>query len=258
MNVQMIFDYHTHTTFSKGLTPWTPHGKGTIEENARAAVAAGLRAIAISDHGPGHLTFANRLKNLPEIRNEINRVKGLFPTLEVYLSVEANILDGVHSLDVEPQDAAKFDFLIGGYHLAVRNAYVISNFTLTKGYFAGKERMGKATIRNTEMVIRALYENNLRILTHPGDKAPVDIAAIANACAETDTWMEISNFHSNLTVEEIKLAAATEAKFVISSDAHRPERIGRFENGLKRAMEAGLDPERIVNITVSQEDKVPR
>jgi len=251
MNAQMIFDYHTHTTFSKGLTPWTPHGKGSIEENARAAAAAGLHAIAISDHGPGHLTFANRLRNIPEIRKEMERVRALIPGLEIFLSVEANILDGVHSLDVSPEDASKFDFLIGGYHLAVRNAHVISNFTLTKGYFATESRVQKATIRNTEMIIRALYENNLRILTHPGDKAPVDIVAIAKVCAETDTWMEISNFHSNLTVDEIKLAAATEAKFVISSDAHRPERIGRFETGLKRAMDAGLDPARIVNIIVS-------
>jgi putative hydrolase len=71
---------------------------------------------------------------------------------------------------------------------------------------------------------------------------------IARACGETDTWMEISNFHSHLSGEEIKVSAQTSAKFVISSDAHRPERIGSFEKGLKRAMEAGLDPARIVNI----------
>ena len=98
------------------------------------------------------------------------------------------------------------------------------------------------------MIVRALHENNLRILTHPGDKAPVDILEIARACAETDTWMEISNFHSHLSGAEIKIAAQTNVYFVISSDAHRPERIGSYEKGLKRAMEAGLDPARIVNI----------
>jgi len=103
-------------------------------------------------------------------------------------------------------------------------------------------------MRNTDMIVRALHENNLRILTHPGDKAPVDIMELARVCAETDTWMEISNFHSHLSGEEIKVVAQTSVQFVISSDAHRPERIGSFEKGLKRAMEAGLDPERIVNI----------
>ena len=46
---EMIFDYHTHTVFS--------HGKGTIEDNVKAAIDAGLKAVAISDHGPGHLSL---------------------------------------------------------------------------------------------------------------------------------------------------------------------------------------------------------
>ena len=42
---KMLFDYHTHTTFS--------HGKGSIEDNVKEAVKKGLKAIAITDHGPG-------------------------------------------------------------------------------------------------------------------------------------------------------------------------------------------------------------
>ena len=60
--------------------------------------------------------------------------------------------------------------------------------------------------------------------------------------------MEISTHHRNLTVEQIKEAAHTDAVFVISSDAHVPHRVGTCEGGLERAFEAGLDPERIVNI----------
>jgi hypothetical protein len=36
MKYIMTFDYHTHSLYSHGMTPWTHHGKGTIEENARA------------------------------------------------------------------------------------------------------------------------------------------------------------------------------------------------------------------------------
>ena len=36
--------------------------------------------------------------------------------------------------------------------------------------------------------------------------------------------------------------------FVIGSDAHVPEKVGEFAAQLKRALAAGLDPERIVNI----------
>ena len=42
--------------------------------------------------------------------------------------------------------------------------------------------------------------------------------------------------------------AKENVKFIISSDAHSPERVGTYEGGLLRAFRAGLDPERIVNI----------
>jgi putative hydrolase len=253
MNYQMTFDYHTHTAYSHGLTPWTPHGKGTIMENAVAAAAKGLSAIAISDHGPGHMTYGIKLGNLPQVRKEIEQVKRKVPGLDIFLSVEANIRSGSQSLDLTTEEAKAFDFLLGGYHLAVRHAFTTSNYFINRGIFANEKNTRRAMVRNTEMVIRALFENNLRILTHPGDKAPVDILEIAKACGETDTWMEISNFHSHLALDEIKVAASTNALFVISSDAHRPERIGSFEKGLNRALKAGLDPSRIVNIKESRE-----
>ena len=98
------------------------------------------------------------------------------------------------------------------------------------------------------MVIKALYENDIAILTHPGDKGPFEMLPIAEACADTDTLMEISTWHPHLTVDEIRIAAQTDAQFIISSDAHVPERIGDFEGGLERALEAGLDLSRIVNL----------
>ena len=44
-----------------------------------------------------------------------------------------------------------------------------------------------------------------------------------------------------------------DVRFIISSDAHKPERVGTFEGGLKRALAAGLDPERIVNIAAVEQ-----
>lgn len=42
-------------------------------------------------------------------------------------------------------------------------------------------------IKNTEMTVKAIYENEIKILTHPCDKGPFDIAEIAKACAERGT-----------------------------------------------------------------------
>ena len=93
-----------------------------------------------------------------------------------------------------------------------------------------------------------MFINHIDILTHPGDKGPFDIDNIARACEDTGTFMEINAKHPHLSVEEIRIAAKYDVKFVISSDAHVPENVGLYEPQLLRALDAGLDPERIVNI----------
>jgi len=238
---KMTFDYHTHTTFS--------HGKGSIEDNVKAAAAHGLTAIAISDHGPGHLTYGVKRKNFTVMRQEIERLQPLYPELDIYLSVEANIVSTGNYLDVTEAEKEWFDFIIGGYHYGIPKGYCVGNWL--DAHKMAPSGIGRSLlVKNTDMTVKAIYENNLRFLTHPGDKGRFDIKEIAKACAATDTWMEISTWHSHLTTEEIKIAATEDVKFIVSSDAHSPNRVGSFEGGVKRALEAGLDIERIVNIEV--------
>ena len=49
-------DLHTHTLYS--------HGKGTPEENVLAAISCGLKTVAVSEHGPGHMFFGVRGRKL--------------------------------------------------------------------------------------------------------------------------------------------------------------------------------------------------
>ncbi len=242
---KMTYDLHTHTIYSHGFIK--PHGKGTIEENVQAAVNAGLRGIAISDHGPGHKFYGVRKNKLPEMREEIDRLKPIYPQIDIYLSVEANIMESENHLDVVPREFRKYDFVIAGYHYGVLHGHCTGNFMYGRGMSTRRGRERLLDI-NTEMMVGAVYENNLKILTHPGDKGPFDIHEVAKACARKNTLMEISTWHSHLTVDEIKTAMKEDVMFIISSDAHTPQRVGSFEGGLARAMEAGLDLDRIVNI----------
>ena len=240
---RMKFDYHTHTIYSHG--PVRPHGKGTIEENVRAAAERGLDAVAISEHGPGHLTYGLKKEKIPEMRDEIERLKKIYP-VEIFLSVEANIVDRDDYLDVLPEEFELFDFVNAGYHYGVKDGYCIANYSYTHGMRKHKEE--EYTERNTEMVVNAVMNNDIKILTHPGDKAPVDMDRVAKACEETGTWMEISTHHAHLTPAEIEICAKYDVRFVISSDAHVPEKVGTFEPGIEKARLAGLDLSRIVNI----------
>lgn len=236
---RMVFDYHTHTTFS--------HGKGSIQDNVKAAVAAGLSALAVTDHGPGHLTYGVKRKDFPVMRAEIDRLKALYPQIKLYLGVESNVISRAPYLDVTKEELQYFDFIIGGYHYGIPGGYCIGNWL--DAHKLAPAAIGRRLLsKNTDMTLKALYENDLKILTHPGDKGRFDIAAIAKACEETDTLMEISTWHAHLTVEEIKIAAKTDVKFVVSSDAHTPDRVGSFAGGVQRALQAGLDLERVVNI----------
>jgi len=243
---RLEYDLHTHTTFS--------HGKGSIEDNVKAAVARGLKILGISDHGPGHVTYGLKRSNIPVMRDEIERLKPLYPQIEILLGVEANIINPSGKLDVTEEELRQFDYLLAGYHYGVFGEKPFhalglhaQNYIL-HGWFHRSTK--KQKIKNTEYTIRAIYENDIKILTHPGDKGVFDIGEIAMACAERGTLMEISTWHNWLTVEGIKEAAKTDARFVISSDAHTPERIGDYEGAVDRIRKAGLDFERVVNLIV--------
>ena len=81
---RMIYDHHTHTIYS--------HGKGTILDNVRVAAAKSIRSIAITDHGPGHLTYGIKMEQIPQMRADIAAAKAEFPEMEILLGVEANTL----------------------------------------------------------------------------------------------------------------------------------------------------------------------
>ncbi len=245
MKYKMIWDFHSHTRYS--------HGKGTIEESVIIGMKRGLKKVAITEHGPGHLAYGVSMKKMKEMKVEIEKLKDLYPEIEIVFGVEANISTKGNLIDVKPEEMNFFDIVLAGYHYGILGAFSGENFLAAKFKRAEnasieKAKKGSLLVRNTEMVVNALYKNDIFMLTHPGDKGPFDILELAKACEATDTLMEISNWHPHLDEAGIKTAAKTGVKFAISSDAHSPERIGGFTKGLKRAQNAGLDLSRIVNI----------
>ena len=240
----MIYDLHTHTTYS--------HGTGSVEDNVKVALEKGLEYIAISDHGPGHLFYGVKRSDFPNMMKDIEEMNAKYPDINVKCSVEANILhaqpgtDHANGLDVRPDEIKDFDFIIAGFHFGCPNCSSVRNWLWSHGFKAGEENLKKS---NTKMVTDALRKNDIAILTHPGDKGPFDIPEIARVCAETGTLIEINSRHGHLTTEEIKEAMKVDGlKFVISSDAHTPDAVGGFRTALQRALDAGLDISRIVNI----------
>ncbi len=240
---KLLYDYHTHTVYSR-IGPYL-HGKGRIIDNARAAVREGLSELAITDHGPTDF-YGLSLSRIPNMRKDIAKAKKKFPQLRIWLGVEADIVDTPSGLDVAPEDFDKFDFVNAGYHY-VPNCHMIANW-ISFHMPLPKFITNRLRKQNTERIVRALKSNDIKILTHPGDKAFIDEHAVAKACEETGTLVEINARHKHPDADDLRIYKNYDVSFIIDSDAHKPKYVGRYAESLALAIEAGIDPGRIVNI----------
>ncbi|MDR0357125.1 MAG: PHP domain-containing protein [Clostridiales Family XIII bacterium] len=242
----LISDLHTHTRFS--------HGTGSVEDNVTAARARGIMKIGITDHGPGHLLFGVRRRNIPKMRAEVERLGALYTDMEILLGVEANISNNSGALDIKPSEFKYFDYITAGYHYAAVGANPLSG-AIKAVQNAAEHKSGIDTKglvrRNTRNIVRALERNSIKILTHPGDKAPVDLLEIAVVCAKTETLVEINTAHMSLSSEDIRTMALADVSFIIGSDAHSPGRVGDFVSAVSIALDAGIDMSRIVNLRIA-------
>ena len=149
------FDLHTHTTYS--------HGKGSIEDNAAAAAAAGLKTLGISDHGPGHKTYGVKRENLPVMRREVDALNEKYQDIKVLLGVEANIWEPGNHLDITEEDKTYLDYVIAGYHYGVRNGHCIRNFV---NWHTGKRQDKKLLRINTGSGMSGMQRNLCGSRTH--------------------------------------------------------------------------------------------
>src|SRR5690606_22061075 len=119
---------------------------------------------------------------------------------------------------------------------------------ISKFFYLGRE---KAKELNTRAYIKALNKYPINLISHPGSKARVDIVELAKEANKHNTYLEISAKHSQLSVESLKLLLDVDVYFMVNSDAHEPEDIGNVDEALRRALEANLPLNRIVNIEIN-------
>lgn len=216
-------DYHTHTRYS--------HGKGTVLDNAEAALKSGLCAIAITDHGFSHPAFGMRRRKLPAMRADCTAAEEK-TGVKVLLGIESNILGESGKIDVKPTDYDKLDIILAGVHRMVfydkakdyRNLFFANAFNdLFK-----KEASSSLKAYNTRCYVNAIKSNPIDILTHLDFKVDCDVKVVAECCADYGTYVEINTKKIHMTSEEWNEVFSTKANFIIDSDAHTPSRVGEI------------------------------
>lgn len=235
-------DYHSHTTYSDGTT--------SLEDNVRQALAVGLKVIGIADHAWGHAFYGIDKAKLGEIRQEIARLREKYPAIRIMHSVEANILGRSGKTDLTPEEMSEFDIVQAGYHFGSKPSsfddvvsHVINYLNRLFGLF-----QKTAIKRNTQGLINAMRDYPFHILTHPGDKGPVDIVRVAEAAIKYNKLLEVNKRHHFLTVEQLRQIKDMDIKLVLGSDAHKLEDIGQVDECIDRLIQAGVDLKKVVNL----------
>ena len=237
--MQILADYHTHTKYS--------HGKGTIEENVLEAISKGIKTIGISDHGYKHLAYGIKLNDIYKMREEIDKLNEKYSNIKILLGMECNILDSYGNIDINDKIIENCDYIMAGYHFASTPTSLRSMLNHCNNYMAKNE---KAKEYNTNSIINAMKNNDIFIITHPGDKGDVYIEEIAKVAKDTDTRLEINSSHGFLNKNQLIKIKSIGNKFIIGSDAHIPQNVGNFDLAMKIIKEAKVDLSLIENITI--------
>jgi DNA polymerase (family 10) len=224
-------DLHMHTTATDG--------EDTLAEMVRAAVAIGLRYIAITDHSQ-RVTMARGLDPVRLLKqwHEIDRLNESLaedgqPPIVVLKGIEVDMLEK-GGLDLSDNVLEQADWVVASLHY---------------GQNQPRERI-------TARIIEAIENPHVSVIGHPTGRLlnrrppyDVDMEAVIAAAARTGTFLEINANPWRLDLNELYAAAAKKAgvKLVISTDAHSTRGLDLMRCGVLQARRAGLEATDIAN-----------
>ena len=219
-------DLHSHTTATDG--------KDDIETMARAARAAGLEYLGVTDHSQalamaGGLDEAAALAHAKRIRATNGRVEGM----TLLAGIECDIrLDG--TLDLADDCLAQLDVVIASIH---------SGFTLEPEAL-------------TDRLLRAIENPWVDALGHPTGRLLLrreplrfDLDRVLKAAIAQGIAIEINSLPDRLDVGDTVARRALDlgATLIVSSDSHSAQSFGVLDWGIRVAKRAWATSGNILN-----------
>lgn len=239
----ILGDYHTHTVYS--------HGTGSVEENVVAAIEKGLKEIAITDHGFGHMFYNLRKSDFKSFLEDIAVCRAKYPEINIYAGVEANFVGDDGQVDLPDKARERLDIAVCGYHKsAARGFYGFFQFTLPR-LLPGKNS-AEMLVKNTDAYIKAMDKYMIDIISHPNYGAKIDLKAVGKVAKELGVFLELNGKRVNMTDDEILMLRDTGCTFICDSDAHSPDRVGDV------SLPAAIIERLGIQDSVANWDKLPR
>jgi len=195
----------------------------------------GLKAFALTDHGPVHGT------PFPHFPVMLSRMPSLVEGIRVFKGIEATILNEEGELD-------KPVFENGSYEVVLAALHDYGEFSAPGG-----------TERNTRAVVNAMRRHpEIRVLAHPFyGKFPLDLDAVTDVALETGTALEVNNSYlltgkADTEALSILLEYAGEkgTMLCVNSDGHMFNEMGNFDRALAFLERYGVENLTIVNTTL--------
>lgn len=226
--IKIKTDTHTHTMASG-------HAYSTIEENLRAGKEQGLELVGITDHFSSFFVpstdfacfgfFINK-KALPEVWHG---VRLLFGAEVDIIDLKGNLFGHDLYIPYPNKNGVKLTYEEG---ILNRLDYLIASVHY-KDFAANS-----TVVENTELYIKALEHENVKILGHIGRSGlEFDIDEVVKAAKSLNKMIEINeaSFGHGETVRErcLKVALACAkygTKIAVNSDAHSSFEIGKYPN----------------------------
>jgi DNA polymerase (family 10) len=210
---------HSHSRWSDGVH--------TLEEMAKAAIAAGLEYLVISDHSQTAV-YADGLKpeRVAAQHAEIDELNARLAPFRIFKSIESDIL-GDGSLDYSDSVLATFDLVIASVH---------SNLKMSEE-------------KAMERVLTAIRNPYTTILGHPTGRLllsrkgyPLNHKEIIDACAAHNVVIEINAHPRRLDIDWRWIDYAQERGVLLSinPDAHSTEGYADTYYGVMVAQKGGL------------------
>lgn len=226
-----VLDLHTHTLVSG-------HAYGTIREMAQAAAEKGLEVLGITEHAPGipgtvHPFYYTNLKAVPRELFGVTILNGC----------EINVLDE-GELSLKDKYMTYMDYAIVGIH---RQCYTD----------AGREK-------NTDNLIRCMEHPLVRFVSHPDDDhTPLNYERLVRAAKELNVALEVNENSlrkkpgSRINIREnyktmLRLCLEHDVPVFVSSDAHDPTKVARFDVSRGMLAEAGYDESLVLNTSAEK------